>query len=90
VNTILVSYDLNGPEKDYDKLLTKLKGYGTRWHHLDSFWLIKTDSTAEQVRDLLKPLIDENDELLVIDVTGRAAAWTGITDRGSKWLRENL
>lgn len=50
---------------------------------LDSTWLIKTEQTPKEVRDVLKPLIDANDEPLVIDVSGRTAAWTGFNQRGS-------
>lgn len=89
-NTILVSYDLNTPGKDYENLIDKLKSYGTYWHHLDSFWLIKTNETHKEARDSLKPYLDKNDELLVIDVTGDAAAWVGFTDRAGKWLKDNL
>ena len=36
MNTVLISYDLNQPGQDYPDLLTKLRSYGTYWHHLDS------------------------------------------------------
>ena len=58
--------------------------YDSWWHHLDSTWLIKTNRSAVQVRDELKPLIDSNDELLVIEVTSDSAAWFGFNDKGSK------
>ncbi|MGW3485501.1 hypothetical protein [Rhodococcus indonesiensis] len=90
VNTILIGYDLNSPGQDYAKLIEKLKSYGTWWHHLDSLWIVKTDASAKEMRDDLKTLIDAGDELLVINITGDAAAWTGFNDRGSKWLKENL
>ncbi len=54
--------------------------------HLDC----RTDKTAKEMRDTLKRYIDSNDELLVIDVTGDPAAWSGFNERGSKWLRDNL
>ncbi len=88
--TLLVGYDLKKPGQDYDPLIDKLKSFGTWWHHLDSTWLIKTEHTPKAVRDVLKPLIDANDELLVIDVSGRAAAWMGFNQRGSEWIKDNL
>ncbi len=90
MNTILVGYDLNKPGKDYATLIARLKSYGTWWHHLDSTWLLKTSLTAVQVRDQLKLLMDSSDELLVINVTGDAAAWNGFNQKGSDWLKQNL
>lgn len=90
MNTILISYDLNTPGQDYGKLTDALKEYGTYWHHLDSFWLVRTESNAVEVRDHIKEYLDKNDELLVINVTGDAAAWRGFNDSGSKWLKDHL
>lgn len=90
MNTIFVGYDLNKTGQDYSKLVKRLKEYGTWWHHLDSTWLIKTEQTAVEVRNVLAKLIDANDELLVMGVTGRSAAWRGFSEKGSDWLKKNL
>jgi hypothetical protein len=34
--------------------------------------------------------MDKNDELLVVNVTGDAAAWQGFTEKGQEWLRNNI
>jgi hypothetical protein len=88
--TLLVGYDLNAPGKDYKPLWEKLKSYGTWWRHLDSTWIVKTSLTVVQLHDVLKPLMDDNDELLVIDISGDAAAWSGIDVKGSRWLEYHL
>jgi hypothetical protein len=90
MNTLLVGYDLNRPGQDYDELIEKLKGCPNWWHHLDSTWLIKANLTLEQLRNQLTPFLDKNDESLVADMTGNAAAWKGFTERGSSWIKENL
>lgn len=86
--TLLVGYDLNKPTKDYSTLIERLRKFGTWWHHLDSTWLVRTELTPVQVRDELRRLIDADDELLVIDVSGRASAWAGFNQKGSQWLRD--
>ena len=90
MSTILIGYDLNKTGQDYNDLIEKIKSLGAWWHHLDSTWIVKTNQSAVAVRDMLGPLIDSNDELLVIDITGDAAAWKGFNERGSKWLKDNL
>ncbi|WP_343692651.1 hypothetical protein [Chitinophaga sp.] len=92
MSTFLIGYDLNKKGQDYESLFEGIKelSNNTWWHHLDSTWLIKSDLTAVQVRDHLKQFIDGNDELLVINVTGRESAWRGFNDKGSQWLTNNL
>lgn len=90
MNTLLIGYDLNKAGQDYSELIAGIKGYGTWWHHLDSTWLIRTEHSVKEVRNTLKSLIDVNDELLVVDVTGRSAAWTGFNQKGIDWLQQHL
>ena len=90
MSTLLVGYDLNRPGQDYPELIEEIKAIGAWWHHLDSTWLVRTELTPVEVCDRLKAHIDRGDELLVIDVTGRARAWAGFNDRGSKWLKDNV
>lgn len=89
--TLLVGYDLNKPGQNYEGLIERLKNVGTNWwHHLDSTWLIKTTMSTVELRDDLARFIDSGDELFVVDVTARAAAWIGFNERGSQWLKDNL
>lgn len=88
--TYLIGYDLNKPHKDYPELIEAIKALcGSWWHHLDSTWIIKHTGPAGVIRDALKPHIDSNDELLVVELSGERA-WAGFSDRGSEWLKNNL
>lgn len=87
--TLMIAYDLNRGG-DYHALIERIKTLGAWWHNLDSLWLVKTGKSASEVRDLLKAHLDANDELLVIDVSGRARAWKGFSESGSKWLKETF
>ncbi|MBD2900068.1 hypothetical protein amrb99_90660 [Actinomadura sp. RB99] len=89
VKSLLVGYDLNRPGQDYDSLIKELKEFRTYWRHLDSTWIVRTEKTATQVRDVLMRHIDSSDELLVVELTGNGA-WAGFSPRGSKWLKDNL
>lgn len=91
MGTLLIGYDLNKNDADYAELIDAIKELGSAWwHHLDSTWLVKTDLSATAVRDALKPYLDSNDEMLVIDVTGDWHAWIGFNAKGSAWLKENF
>ena len=90
MNSYLIGYDLNQTGQDYTDLVETIKNtFGTWWHHLDSTWIVKSDMTSEQIRDILRVRIDSNDELLVVKLV-REAAWSGFNDRGSQWLLNNL
>lgn len=90
MSTLLIGYDLNRSGQNYDELIAAIKSLGNWWHHLESTWLVKTSLGPVQVTDQLKAHIDNNDELLVVDITGDAAAWTGFNQHGSQWLQNNL
>lgn len=87
----MIGYDLNKPGRDYGPLTEAIKNLasnGRWWHHLDSTWIVVTDVSAGTARDSLKKHLDSNDELLIVDVTGRAGSWTGFSDSGSRWLKD--
>lgn len=91
MNTLLVSYDLQAPGKDYQKLWDYLRSYDYFAKPLESLWLIKTDSTPEQVRDLVcANYVDKNDKIFIVDVTGKSAAWINLPNKVSDWIKENL
>ena len=90
MGTLLIGYDLDKPDQDYSDLIAAIKKLGAWWHHLDSTWLVKSDLTPKEARDLLAKHIGDSDELLVLTVTGRTAAWKGFSDKGSKWIKDSL
>jgi hypothetical protein len=86
----LIGYDLISPGKDYGDLIKAIKALGSGWCHcLDSTWIITNSGSATDIRDALTPHLDSNDKLLVIK-TSVPAAWLGLDDERSKWLRETL
>ena len=88
-NTVFVTYDLRGNESsaDYERLIKEIEAYSEVLHPLYSVWLLRTSWTAEQVRDDLVPHIDSGDRLLVWNVTGRDAAWWGLSSAESQWIK---
>lgn len=52
MGTLLIGYDLDKPDQDYSDLIAAIKKLGAWWHHLDSTWLVKSDLTPKEARDL--------------------------------------
>lgn len=73
---MLISYDLVNPGQKYEKLYEAIKAEANGYLPvLDSAWLIGSSSTVQQVTDRLRSAaLDDNDEILVIDVTRDARA----------------
>lgn len=90
MNTILVSYDLIAPGRDYKTLHEHLKSYRTWAKPLESLWLIKTSFSASEIRDKVTLYLDSNDRLFVINVTGQESAWRNLPDKVSRWIKDNL
>jgi hypothetical protein len=72
VSALLITYDLNKPGQDYDKLYEKIKGLGSWWHHLDSTWIVTSALAPSEAFDQLKPTLDESDRVLIVNITGDA------------------
>lgn len=89
MTTYMIGYDLITPGKDYKDLIDAIKTYTGWWHCLDSTWMIKSDSTATQIRDHLQKHVDKNDKLLVASMGG-VGAWFGFDKECSDWLVNNL
>jgi hypothetical protein len=88
MKSYLVTYDLI-KRKNYPELIKALEGFNY-WHCLGSVWIIKSDSTAQQIFDYLRPHIDNDDKLIVI-LQAREANWTAsFSQTCQDWLRNNL
>lgn len=68
----MITYDLNKTGQDYDKVIDAIKSASTDdiWcSNWKSSWLIQSNlPTANQVYEIIKPYIDRNDTILVIEV----------------------
>ena len=73
MKTIQVNCELRQPLHHYTALHDYMQSYERASHPLESMWLMKTDKSVAQVRDEVRRVVDEHDEILVFDVTG--AAW---------------
>lgn len=88
-NSKIISYDLRNSGKNYDALYDKIKSYSAWAQVLESTWFISTSDTCTAVRDNLKSVLDSDDGIFVAALTG-VAAWYGLPNNVSEYLKENL
>lgn len=82
-----ISYDLNKTGKDYKGLYAAIEFF-TYFHPLDSTWFVDTDWSAHQIWLRLKPHLDNDDKLLINEVTKNYYA--DLPSGLENWLRYRL
>lgn len=83
-----ICYDLR-KQRNYDALYERIKKLGSWCHALESSWMVATALSSAQIRDDLKLALDRDDGLLVTRLQGEAA-WYGLSDEISRWLKDQL
>jgi len=87
MQTYIISYDLVD-KRNYEKIQGAIKSYWTWAKILESVWAIKTNDSAESIRNFLQTKIDNDDRLFVI-LSWRIAAWQNVICK-NEWLQDNL
>lgn len=86
MKNFVISYDLIGPNRDYNSLYDAIKDYGTYAKVTESLWIISSNSTSASIRDDLKSVLDENDKLIVLQLQGNWAT-SNIPEDVNDWLK---
>lgn len=71
--TFLITYDLKRPGQSYSELYEAIKNLGDWQHPLESTWMVKVSNFtfAQSIYEALRPQIDENDLLFIVDITNQ-------------------
>jgi hypothetical protein len=83
-----VSYDLKKAGKDYKGLHEELKKTSIWYHLLGSTWLLATSESATQIWERLKPHIDSDDNILIIQIVNNKNGW--LPTKAWDWLNLHI
>ncbi|KYD03482.1 hypothetical protein [Heyndrickxia sporothermodurans] len=84
---LLITYDLNKPGQNYEKLYETIKSFGPWAHYLESTWFVETNFTKTQVREKLKTVLDKNDHFFICTVKD----YDGWADKKLwEWLKKRV
>ena len=86
MNCYIISYNLNKPGRNYEELYKLIKSYYDWAHITESTWIVYTSTTAVEIRDKLKIIVDSNDSIFIARV-GTPTAWTDLGNNVSEWLK---
>ena len=88
-HVFIVTYDLSKPGQNYERLLVLIKSEDN-WARLGgSSFLLTSYSTAVELRDKFKVVLDSNDKLYV-GIAESPAAWIGYSNEVSEWIKNFL
>lgn len=84
----MITYDLNSTGQRYNELISAIKKassgcWCTFWK---SSYLIQSPLSPSQITDKLKPYLDSNDRLLVIEVKRNYQGW--LTDDERSYIND--
>ena len=83
-----VSYELRKPGQNYDTLYDTIKTAPSWCHPMTSHWFIRTNESVQAWSDRLLRVIDKDDSLFVVDITGQPRqGW--LSQVAWDWLSEN-
>jgi hypothetical protein len=82
-----ITYDLSKPGQKYTQLREKIEAFGNWCHAAESTWIVSSTLSDLQIRDLLTPVLDGNDKLIVTELTGSWASW-GLDAERTDWLKK--
>lgn len=87
-NNLHISYDLNDPGQNYDRVIESIKSLG-EWAKIHySYWYVNSELSASQACDAVSAVMDHNDSLYVVDATNNHAAWKNLSDKVSNFIRD--
>jgi hypothetical protein len=86
-HTLLVTYELNGPDESYKRffdLIDKADDWG---HFIENSWIIISDETAETWGQRLSKHVKTGDRLIVVEVIlGSSQGW--LPTKNWEWIKE--
>ena len=74
-NNLHISYDLINPGQNYDQVIERIKQLGSCAKPHMSVWYVNSRYSAVQAVEHLKPALDGNDKIYLVDATNNHAAW---------------
>lgn len=88
MTAFLLTYDLRQPGRDYKNLYDAIKSGRTWWHYLESAWILDTTESADEIWQSVRPHIDANDFLLIIEVRDNVQGW--LPQDAWNWIHTHL
>lgn len=85
----MITYDLNSEGQNYTEVIQAIKDCSLAWcTYWKSSYLIKSNSTPNEILDAIKSHLDSNDRLIIIEVNENYQGW--LSDKQWKFIKESI
>lgn len=86
----MITYDLNAEGQKYDDVIAAIKSAsdGVWCSYWKSSWLIRSNLSTASVFEKIKPYLDGNDRLLVIEVKSNWRGW--LTEHERNYINSQI
>jgi len=81
----VITYDFYRPMDCYLSLFRELTLFPKWWHFLADTWLVATDLDAKGILEKLRPHIDDESNLLIVEAGEDFAGW--LPKKAWDWIR---
>jgi hypothetical protein len=88
MGNLVISYDLHKSGQNYEGVIEAIKSLGGWAKVHQSVWYVKSVKDAVAAFDVIRKRMDSNDSLFVVDAENNKAAWYGLTDEVSDYLKQ--
>lgn len=86
---LMITYDLNSTGQKYEEVIKAIKDSSLEWcSYWKSSYLVKTNFNPSQFFEKLKPFIDGNDKLLIVESVKNYYGW--LSEDQWKFIKENI
>ena len=87
-HNIFISYDLNSPGQNYEKVIERIKSFENWAKVQKSLWYLRTDHSHEHIAKKVWEVMDINDTLIVINTSTNNAYWYNLDLDVSKFMQD--
>ena len=84
----LITYGYKGSPDKYSALFDEIKKFSSWWHYITNSWIVITSDSAKEIFAKLKPHVDEDINILVIQVGTDRQGW--LPKKAWDWIKKNL
>ncbi|KMS59141.1 SinR family protein [Novosphingobium barchaimii LL02] len=87
-NNLHVSYDLNSPGQNYEKVIGAIKTLGDWGKIHKSYFYVTSNYTSSQAADIVWAAMDSSDTVYVVDATNNTAHWYNVDTEVTSFIKE--
>ena len=90
MNTYLISFQIKSNDA-YGVIADKLRSFPKWARTMDNVWVVKSEMTAANIRDMLSALVKEvGGSVLVINISEEEWASYALSQEVADWMKQNV